>query len=607
MTVLESFRRRHNRIKVSAMVKRGRSTFAVEPKRRKQRQHKLLHHQNDDNSGFQTSNSLSGAHDAITRTPAAMIVSSTSVTRKNEKSCHHPSSASSVQLPWPIDETTCRLMQVEAYYCIQHFGKNETTVGHVIEILRRNPVILHSMGVNNEWCGPSSGGKAAASSSSLMTRKKKNFWHTMHAQNQRKATALMVWQRLATEIDLAQPVTSWMDFKLACREYWQFPSLHSPANQQPQPKDVLVSSRTEDNVYVQRLRQIDRDASIVDKGLSTSRRLWQSIAATQSIYHDGAKNKAEKYYQNMWDKAVEQRNERLTSHYLKTAKNRWEAHVQAEEAARKASQLLRPLTADERAMIQQVWHAGAPQDIVAQYETDFVTRQNMLTLLPGKWISDEVLHFFLSMLAQRDAEMVATGQAKRRSHFFKSFFVTKLLNQGHSTQAGVYEYRNVKRWSKKVPGKDIFALDKIVFPININESHWVCAVAFMQERKIQFYDSMVRKPALLHRPSTEYSINNYNVLSQGDHGLDFLQAIFRYIQDEHLDKKKTPLPNADEWELIPCTPDTPQQENGADCGIFVCMFADFVTKNCPLSFQQRHINQCRDRIALAILRGKAIM
>ena len=68
--------------------------------------------------------------------------------------------------------------------------------------------------------------------------------------------------------------------------------------------------------------------------------------------------------------------------------------------------------------------------------------------------------------------------------------------------------------------------------------HWVCAVASMQEKKIQFYDSM------------------------GAPGTQYLKHIFRYIQEEHKDKKKAPLPDIDKWELITCTPDTPRQGNG---------------------------------------------
>ncbi len=46
---------------------------------------------------------------------------------------------------------------------------------------------------------------------------------------------------------------------------------------------------------------------------------------------------------------------------------------------------------------------------------------------------------------------------------------------------------------------------------------------------------------------------------------------------------------------------------GWDCGVFTCMFADFLSMNCSLLFEQGHISQCRERIALSIMNGKAIM
>lgn len=86
-------------------------------------------------------------------------------------------------------------------------------------------------------------------------------------------------------------------------------------------------------------------------------------------------------------------------------------------------------------------------------------------------------------------------------------------------------------------GKDIFNLDKIFFPINVGGSHWICAVAFMQEKRIQMYDSFYGS------------------------GHDYLRHILQYLKDEHLDKKKSPLPNPEEWVLVPTQPDTPKQAN----------------------------------------------
>jgi sentrin-specific protease 1 len=257
-----------------------------------------------------------------------------------------------------------------------------------------------------------------------------------------------------------------------------------------------------------------------------------------------------------------------------------------EEARKRASSLIRVLTPEETKLVRSAMYGmGNPIEVLAQYGTDSVQRQSMQTLQPGQWLNDEVIHHFYVMLSNRDEDLCAQDNNRLRSHFFKSFFITKLLNEGHANPAmeGRYEYRNVKRWSKKVPGKDLFNLDKIFFPINQGRMHWICAVAFMQEKRIQVYDSL------------------------GSGGDLYLQSIFQYLQDEHKDKKKTPLPDPDAWELVDTTMDTPQQRNGHDCGVFTCMFADFLSKDCPLVFSQEHITQCRERIVLSIMNGKAIL
>lgn len=258
-----------------------------------------------------------------------------------------------------------------------------------------------------------------------------------------------------------------------------------------------------------------------------------------------------------------------------------------QEARQRASSLMRELTPDEQAMVRSALDSIGPEnEIMAQAGADTVQRASIQRLRPGQWLNDEVIHFFLTVLSKRDEEMCAKDKSRKRTHFFKSFFMSKLLNEGHSNpdMNGSYEYRNVKRWSKKVPGKDIFNLNKICFPINQGGMHWVCAVAYMQEKRIQFYDSM------------------------GSQGEEYLEAIFKFIQDEHLDKKETPLPEENSWRLVTCEETTPRQLNGHDCGVFTCMFIDFLSKDCPVDcLRQGHISQCRDRIALSILKGTAIM
>jgi sentrin-specific protease 1 len=222
-------------------------------------------------------------------------------------------------------------------------------------------------------------------------------------------------------------------------------------------------------------------------------------------------------------------------------------HVDEEEA-RQLPFLMRPLTSDESALVQNVMYGIGPEhEIFAQAGSDSVQRGSIFCLQPGRWLNDEVIHYFCVMLAARDKELCHNHSSRKRSHFFKSFFMTKLLNEGNDDKAleGKYDYENVKGWSKNAPGNDIFKLDKIFFPINKDGTHWICAVAFVQERRIQMYDSL------------------------GSDGMHYLQCIFHYIKDEHQDKKETPLPDVDHWKLVPCTRDTPRQQNGEKC--FVSM------------------------------------
>jgi sentrin-specific protease 1 len=133
-------------------------------------------------------------------------------------------------------------------------------------------------------------------------------------------------------------------------------------------------------------------------------------------------------------------------------------------------------------------------------------------------------------------------------------------------------------------GKDIFNLNKIIFPINQNNQHWTIAVVFMQEHKIQYYDSL------------------------GGSGKHYLHTLLRYLQDEHLDKKRTPMPSPELWNLVPCTEDTPRQLNGYDCGAFTCMFADFISMD--RSFDGFDANRdmllYREHIALSIIDGQIV-
>ena len=94
--------------------------------------------------------------------------------------------------------------------------------------------------------------------------------------------------------------------------------------------------------------------------------------------------------------------------------------------------------------------------------------------------------------------------------------------------------------------------------------------------------------------------------SMHGHGMYYLKGLMQYLKDEWSAKKGGELPDADKWTLVPCETTVPCQENGYDCGVFTCMFADFLSFDRQLTFSQEHITQCRERIALSIMKGVAI-
>jgi hypothetical protein len=272
------------------------------------------------------------------------------------------------------------------------------------------------------------------------------------------------------------------------------------------------------------------------------------------------------------------RNQSLGGHSI-TAGN--DEKKRKEDAEKAAKNILKPLSDYEHNRVQHALYDRGPlEEKLATSATDSVQRKSIHTLRPKEWLNDEVIHYFYSMLAKRDEALSAANPGRKRSHFFKSFFFTKLFDEGATNE---YKYSNVESWSKKVPGKDIFALDKICFACNILQTHWTCVVIFMQEKRIQFYDSM-----------------------KGD-GYHYSDGLLQYLKDEWAAKKGGELPDADKWRVVGAETGVPRQTNGYDCGVFTCMFADFLSLDRPLSFDQTHIDQCRHRIVLSILDGEVVI
>lgn len=129
------------------------------------------------------------------------------------------------------------------------------------------------------------------------------------------------------------------------------------------------------------------------------------------------------------------------------------------------------------------------------------------------------------------------------SYYFNSFFMRSLFDEKNTnpSKCGEYNYFNVNSWSARVPGKDIFSLRYIFCPININDAHWTCAVIFMEDKKICYYDSL------------------------GGTNWIKLQGLLEYLKDEHKSKKGRDMEGVEEWELVGCDPKVVPQQQNSEC------------------------------------------
>jgi sentrin-specific protease 1 len=188
-------------------------------------------------------------------------------------------------------------------------------------------------------------------------------------------------------------------------------------------------------------------------------------------------------------------------------------------------------------------------------------------LRPSSWIDDKAIDGYMRILSCRDQNN------HMNNHYFSCFFFSCLLQENNC-----YNFERVQRWSTDV---NIFSLNKLFIPVNLNRSHWALIVVFFTEKSIRYYDS-------LHL-----------------NGNSYLNASFRYLKEEYEAKYCVENTEWEQWTLE-SPRNIPKQENFDDCGIFTLMFADFISRDWPLVFNQSHIDHFRSRVTLSLLTNQVV-
>ena len=194
---------------------------------------------------------------------------------------------------------------------------------------------------------------------------------------------------------------------------------------------------------------------------------------------------------------------------------------------------------------------------------------------PDCWLNDEIINQYLNLLRQRSLIIVEkdiNSWPKLKCYFHLTLFYTKLLENGK------YDYKRVRCWTTRGFRKcDLFSMDIVFFPININNMHWSLVVTYMKQKRVEYFDS---------------------IFKSGD---NIMKNIIRYLKDEYMDKKKETL-DISEWKMINHD-HIPKQVNTSDCGAFMSVYCNYLSLGQSLTFSKKDMSYFRKRMLIDIICG----
>uniref|UniRef100_A0A2K5BXG7 Ubiquitin-like protease family profile domain-containing protein n=1 Tax=Aotus nancymaae TaxID=37293 RepID=A0A2K5BXG7_AOTNA len=235
-----------------------------------------------------------------------------------------------------------------------------------------------------------------------------------------------------------------------------------------------------------------------------------------------------------------------------------EKNCSGKERDRRTDDLLE-LTEDMEKEISNALGHGPQDEILSSAFKLRITRGDIQTLKNYHWLNDEVINFYMNLLVERNKK-----QGYPALHVFSTFFYPKLKSGG---------YQAVKRWTK---GVNLFEQEIILVPIH-RKVHWSLVVIDLRKKCLKYLDSM------------------------GQKGHRICEILLQYLQDESKTKRNIDL-NLLEWTHYSMKPhEIPQQLNGSDCGMFTCKYADYISRDKPITFTQHQMPLFRKKMVWEIL------
>ncbi|CAH8601647.1 unnamed protein product [Heterobilharzia americana] len=207
------------------------------------------------------------------------------------------------------------------------------------------------------------------------------------------------------------------------------------------------------------------------------------------------------------------------------------------------------LSASQLAQVEATLRTGSLDEVLVDKFKLGVTRRELVTLTGSNWLCDMVINFYLQLLQHRSQHQTNLP----RVAVLSTFFYAKLTAP---TGGG---YAGVRRWTRQLK----------LFDHDISVD--------LRAKSITYYDSM------------------------GCGNMKCLEQLMDYLKSESVDKRNIELPDPDSWKFVNTEDTVPQQYNGSDCGVFLCTFGEFISRDVPFTFSQDDMPGIRKRMIYEIL------
>ena len=207
------------------------------------------------------------------------------------------------------------------------------------------------------------------------------------------------------------------------------------------------------------------------------------------------------------------------------------------------------ITSNMTSIINQAVEAK-DRDIVNRNAVVRIDGSDIKRLSESRWLNDSIVSVYFQLIAER-----SRSEALPSVLNISSYVYPMMESLG---------YDSACQFTKN---DDIFSHDLLIMPIHLI-NHWALVVVDNTRLTIKYYDSLIRES------STDEPAHK----------------VYKFLKEEHKERKGRPL--SSHYSIL-WDKSTPQQINGVDCGVYMCVFAERLARQASLAVTPATIIICR--------------